>query len=95
ACHAPPPNHFSGTCRTCHTDTTNWRNATFSHSFPLNHGGANSNCSTCHTNNNYSSYTCFNCHNQGEMIEEHADEGITDISNCVGCHPNGEEPDDD
>ncbi len=29
------------------------------------------------------------------MVEEHADEGITDISNCVACHPTGEEDDDD
>ncbi len=95
ACHAPPPNHFPGSCNTCHQDTTNFSNATFSHTFPLNHGGANGDCNTCHPGGNLATYTCTACHNQNEMVEEHADEGITDISNCVACHPTGEEDDDD
>jgi hypothetical protein len=94
ACHAPPPNHFPGACRDCHQDTGNWRNATFNHTFPLNHGGANGQCTTCHAGNSPPAYTCFSCHNQGEMLEEHAEEGITDISNCVRCHADGREPDD-
>jgi hypothetical protein len=23
------------------------------------------------------------------MVEEHQEEGISDIGNCAGCHPNG------
>ena len=26
--------------------------------------------------------------------EEHRDEGINDLSNCLGCHPGGQEGDD-
>jgi uncharacterized protein YjbI with pentapeptide repeats len=93
-CHAPPPNHFPGACRDCHQDTSNFRNATFDHAFPLGHGEANGQCSACHTNNDFSSYTCANCHSGERFIEKHSEEGITDLSNCVGCHPDGEKPDD-
>jgi hypothetical protein len=37
------------------------------------------------------SYRCFACHDPGNMNEEHGDEGITDIGNCVRCHATGEE----
>jgi hypothetical protein len=94
ACHQPPPNHFQGSCRTCHQDTINFRNATFNHRFPLNHGDANGVCTTCHINNNPPAYSCTGCHNdQAELVEEHNDEGIFDLSNCVRCHQDGEEPD--
>lgn len=95
ACHSPPPNHFPGACSSCHTDTTNFRNANFSHPFPLNHGGANGQCTTCHVGNDTAVYTCNACHNPQEMEEEHADKDIFNISNCVACHADGEEPDDD
>jgi hypothetical protein len=92
-CHTPPPNHFPGACRNCHMDTSNFRNATFNHSFPLGHGGANGECTACHTNNEFGSYTCANCHSGGDFVEEHTDEGITDLSNCLLCHPGGREAD--
>ncbi len=95
-CHQPPPNHFQGSCSTCHQDTTNFSNATFNHTFPLNHGDANGVCTTCHVTNNPPAYTCTTCHNdQADLVEEHNDEGIFDLSNCVRCHLDGEEPDDD
>lgn len=93
-CHTPRPNHFPGACRNCHSDTTNFRNATFNHTFPLNHGNANGQCTACHTDNDYSSYTCTYCHNGGEFEDEHREEGITDLSNCLQCHPDGREGDD-
>lgn len=93
ACHAPPPNHFPGACSACHNDTTNFRNVNFAHTFPLDHGDANRQCATCHPGNNTTTYTCTACHEQNEMIEEHADEDIFNIANCVACHPDGEEPD--
>ncbi|MBE2201598.1 MAG: cytochrome c3 family protein [Anaerolinea sp.] len=94
-CHTPPPDHFSGACRDCHQDTSNFRNATFDHTFPINHEGANGECSACHPGGNTAVYTCTVCHDQQEMEEEHREEEITDIRNCMACHPDGREPDDD
>jgi hypothetical protein len=31
------------------------------------------------------------CHDQQKIIKKHQDEGINDISNCVGCHPDGKD----
>jgi hypothetical protein len=95
SCHAPPANHFPGACRACHLDTTSFRNATFNHTFPLNHGDANRNCAACHPGNVTTTYSCFGCHDQAKMVREHAKEDIFDITHCVRCHADGEEPDDD
>jgi hypothetical protein len=74
----------------CH-NTENWDDATFDHSFPMNHGGANGDCSTCHPSG-APAWTCENCHSMGEMLNKH--EGIPDIAGrCIECHPNGEEDD--
>ncbi len=90
-CHQPPANHFPGACRDCHSDTGNWRNATFNHSFPINHHGANGNCATCHPGNNYASWTCAACHDQGKMDEKHKEiNGYT--GNCLACHADGRKP---
>ena len=60
------------------------------HTFPLNHESANGNCSTCHPGNNYATYTCYSCHDQGKMAEEHREEGIGDVAaDCARCHPDG------
>jgi len=89
------PNHtaanFPTTCATCHS-TTSWLGATFNHTyFPLNHGGANSVCSTCHTNSsNYAVFTCTNCHTQAQTDARH--QGIRgyvyNSTNCYQCHRN-------
>jgi hypothetical protein len=94
ACHAPPANHYPGQCSNCH-NTNTFAGATFNHTFPMNHEGANNQCETCHPGNDTRTYTCYNCHNQQEMFNEHNEEGIGDISNCVRCHPDGREHDDD
>jgi hypothetical protein len=91
SCHADPAFHaglFGTNCSSCHT-TTAWLPASFNgpHQFPTNHGGANT-CRSCHPNS-LASYTCFSCHNQGQMVSRHAAQGITDISNCVRCHASG------
>jgi hypothetical protein len=83
-----PPNHFPGQCSSCHSTMT-WAGASFSHTFPLDNGAANGNCQTCHPGDVYTSYTCYDCHNESRTIGEHRDEGITDLSNCVRCHPTG------
>jgi hypothetical protein len=92
ACHSEPGYHqglFGTDCAKCHT-TSAWRPASFdqSHSFSLKHGGANGNCQTCHPSE-LTSYTCYKCHDQSETEKHHAEKGITDLSNCVACHPSG------
>jgi hypothetical protein len=86
ACHAAPANHYPGQCSACH-NTSTFAGATFNHTFPIYHEGANGDCATCHPGNDTRSYTCYSCHNQQEMIEEH--DG--DIANCVRCHADGKE----
>jgi hypothetical protein len=99
ACHQEPSVHagrFGTSCQDCHS-TSAWLPAGYNgpHSFPMNHGDANS-CQDCHTNN-LTSWTCYTCHDQYEIEKKHNEEGIGDFSNCLRCHPNGreEEGDDD
>lgn len=96
SCHAEPAFHaglFAGmSCDSCHT-TAAWRPAAFNwpHTFPLNHGGGTS-CATCHPNT-LTAYTCYGCHehNPDEIRNKHLEEGITNFTNCVSCHPTGQE----
>jgi hypothetical protein len=92
ACHAEPSLHagvFGLQCESCHS-TTAWAPASLkAHTFPLDHGEEGLiACETCHTTT-YVQYTCDACHDPAEMRAEHSDEGITDITNCVECHPTG------
>ncbi len=101
SCHAEPAVHagqFGTDCASCHS-TTAWSPATFNgqqHTFPLNHGerGGTVSCVTCHPNN-FTTYTCYGCHehNQQEIASKHLEEGISNFSNCVQCHPTGREHD--
>ena len=93
SCHSSsqPSNHYNFQCSTCHT-SEGWKPANFSHSFPMNHEGANKQCSKCHPNNNINSYTCYQCHQSSEIAEEHDDQN--NFSNCMSCHPNGQEPEE-
>jgi len=91
ACHAEPAFHAGvlGTdCGACHT-TNGWTPASYNgpHTFPMSHGNPDS-CQTCHPSS-LGSYTCYSCHDQTEMEKHHLEKGITDISNCVACHPTG------
>ncbi len=96
ACHSAdkPANHYSGQCSTCHS-TSAWEPASFSHTFPLNHGGANQECTLCHTSTNYSSYTCYGCHEHTPANIQDEHEGISNLNDCVRCHPDGREHDED
>ncbi len=88
SCHTPPANHFPGQCSQCH-NTSSFAGATFNHSFPLNHGGANGDCSKCHPSGTGPGYTCFTCHNQAEMDQKHA--AVVGYSaECAKCHPTGQ-----
>lgn len=100
SCHAEPVEHlgqFGTDCEACHT-TTAWTPATFTgnHTFPLDHGERGQvSCTTCHPTN-YTTYTCYGCHEHTEsnIISEHREEGISDFQNCVECHADGREHDD-
>jgi hypothetical protein len=94
SCHNEPAYHaglFGTNCATCHS-TSNW-NGTYTgpHNFPMQHGNSNGTCATCHSST-LTQWTCYNCHNQAQTATKHAEKGITDISNCVQCHPTGTKP---
>ncbi len=92
--------HFPTDCIDCHTTNPGWTPATFDHDatyFPIytgkhREGEAWNSCTECHTNpNDYSYYSCFQCHRQNEMDDKHKDEnGYAYISAlCLQCHPDG------
>jgi mono/diheme cytochrome c family protein len=97
-CHRAPADklhtQITGNCSQCHTQNA-WKPASFDHakSFALD-GDHNAECATCHVNNDYSRYTCYGCHEHTvqNILQEHRDEGIRDLDNCVRCHrsANGE-----
>jgi len=91
ACHAEPGYHAGvlGTdCAACHSPN-GWLPASYGgpHTFPLHHKGA-AGCRTCHPDS-LAGYTCYGCHDPGQIAEKHQEHGIGDWSDCVGCHPNG------
>lgn len=101
ACHADPAYHrglFSSDCNACHS-TFSWLPAPYTgpHRFPMGHGGG-TDCRTCHPDS-LGGFTCYGCHehSRSKVQEEHDEEGIGNLSNCVRCHPTGskEEADDD
>jgi hypothetical protein len=95
ACHSEPAFHagmFGGqACSACHS-TSAWRPADYNgaHSFPMNHGDANT-CSDCHRPD-LTQWSCYNCHDRGEMADKHKE--IGDFSNCLSCHADGRKHDD-
>ena len=94
ACHQDPQYHaalLGSDCAACHT-TTAWRPASYNgpHTFPINHEDANE-CRDCHPAS-LSTWTCYTCHDQGEMTRKHQEENIIDFSNCLECHADGGEP---
>ena len=98
-CHQKPTDSyhllFKDNCSQCHS-TGKWVPSTFDHSkyFTLS-GEHNAKCNTCHTNNNFSIYTCYGCHEHSasNIIGEHNEEGIYDLTNCARCHKSGNEHD--
>lgn len=94
ACHGEPSYHaglFTSDCAACHS-TRAWRPAQFNlaHSFPMGHKGAGGNCALCHPST-LANYTCYGCHEhrKSKIREEH--EGVSNLANCVRCHPKGRE----
>ena len=102
---ASNPSHqgsaFSTSCEKCHTTAPDWKPAKFNEHdqfyFPIysgNHNGEWDNCSDCHTQpENYSVFTCTNCHEHeiSKMNNEHKGVGGYSSSSysCFACHPNG------
>jgi hypothetical protein len=101
SCHAAPVDtlhrQISGNCGQCHT-SERWKPATFDHSkyFVLD-GDHSATCATCHVGSNFSSYTCYGCHEHqpAGIRAEHLEEGIANFENCVKCHRSAEEDGDD
>jgi hypothetical protein len=89
--------HINVACEKCHINgqychtTTAWRPAPYNgpHIFPMNHGDAKT-CADCHLPT-LTTWTCYTCHNQGEMISKHSEKGIGNFDNCLECHPTGHE----
>ncbi len=97
ACHQKPKDNLhqslKNNCNSCHS-TDKWVPANFDHDryFALD-GDHNASCNTCHKNNNYDTYTCYGCHEHtvNNILSEHREEGISNITNCVACHRSGDE----
>jgi hypothetical protein len=97
---ADPDHESSGfptTCDDCHS-TSSWEAAEFpdhdANYFPIysgRHRGEWDRCTDCHTNpGSFATYSCFLCHDEQEMAQEHEDEpGYS--SDCVQCHRDGDE----
>ncbi|MBK8558026.1 MAG: hypothetical protein IPL65_20795 [Lewinellaceae bacterium] len=96
-CHEAPKDAFHSTvnndCTKCHS-TNKWVPSTFDHNayFVLD-GDHNAKCATCHVGNNYNTYTCYGCHEHtvSNILKEHREEGITNLTNCVSCHKSSNE----
>lgn len=97
ACHQSPKDNFhssaTNACASCH-GLQQWKPSTFNHNryFVLDQDH-NTDCKTCHTQNNFKTYTCFGCHehNASATLDEHLEEGISNINNCVHCHKSANE----
>jgi hypothetical protein len=94
-CHQKPKdslhNLTNTNCISCH-NTNQWSPASFDHSqFFVLDENHNASCTTCHTNQNFSTYTCYGCHEHSEsnLRGEHNEEGIFNLTNCISCHKSG------
>ncbi|MBL0310048.1 MAG: hypothetical protein IPP77_10320 [Bacteroidetes bacterium] len=99
SCHQKPTDSFhqllQDNCDKCHS-TSKWKPSTFDHSsYFILDKDHNAECITCHTNNNFSSYTCYGCHEHSEnkIISKHQKHGISNFSDCASCHRSGDEHD--
>ena len=91
ACHAEPSYHagmFSADCASCH-NTSYWLPAQYNlaHGFPMGHGNANT-CQDCHPSS-LGTWTCYTCHDRGEMMDKHSEEVGGNFENCLQCHAGG------
>ena len=92
SCHRPPQDSLhrppAPACGQCHA-TSHWRPATFDHDslflLDRDHDVA---CETCHVGRNFRRYQCTGCHEHSpaKLREEHDEEGIRNLDDCVSCH---------
>ena len=90
--------HSELACADCHAEkkyvgigtAEAWSPAVLTqHKFELKHGNEEiTTCETCHAGN-YTEYPCGTCHNEGEMVSVHFQQGIHEVRNCISCHPTG------
>jgi len=77
-------------CEECHFSTTDWSDASFSHSFPISpnehQDETTETCASCHPDGNADSFTCFSagCHTESDMQNEHCEDGPNDCESCNG-----------
>jgi hypothetical protein len=85
-------------CGTCHSVSASaWTGATFPHTnytqFPVTHGNANGQCSTCHINgSDYSVFQCTGCHgnnNAANFQHPNVNGYVYNSVNCYQCHASG------
>jgi len=93
---------FSIDCEVCHSESA-WTPSTFDHDsqyFPIysgEHRGEWDKCSDCHTTaNNYSLFSCIDCHEHNNKTEVDSDHrGVNNYqyvsTACYDCHPKGTE----
>lgn len=99
SCHQKPNDlyhqTFNDNCNKCHT-TNKWVPSSFDHSaFFLLDRDHNAKCNLCHTDNNFSTYTCYGCHehSQSNIMNEHDEVNTGNINDCVSCHKSGNKGD--
>ncbi len=91
---------FSTECETCHSETA-WSPSTFDHDgsyFPIysgKHAGEWESCNECHTTpNNYTLFSCIDCHehNATDTNDDHNGIGgyVYESNACYSCHPTGD-----
>ena len=90
----PPHTGLPTSCEDCHTSTTTWEGATFTHS------GIIEGCNTCHMNDFYEEHNdgdptnCEACHTTEDWEDVNfSHDGVTD--GCISCHLNDFEDDHD
>ncbi len=92
SCHAAPADRLhrkvTGDCLACHRQEA-WKPASFEHDkyFVLDRDH-DAECLTCHAGRDYSTYSCYGCHEHtpANIRSEHEEEGIRSFENCVECH---------
>ena len=42
------------------------------------------------------SYSCYGCHEhtEGNVLDEHDGKSLTELADCIRCHPGGREAED-
>jgi hypothetical protein len=85
---------FPTDCLACHTPD-DWDDAEFDHAFQIfngPHAQEWNDCADCHTTpGDFVSFSCFGCHGQTQMDDEHSEEPgyAYDSPTCLSCHPTG------